>query len=117
MDVPGRAAPGRAAPGQRQVTIRHVVLFRWREGVGPAEVGELTQRLGELPGRIPELRHYQVGADLGLAEGNWDFCIVADVDDPDAFDRYARHPLHVELVEQGVRPLLADRAAIQYRLA
>ena len=34
-----------------------------------------------LPGQIPELRAYDVGADEGLVPGNGDFAVVADVDD------------------------------------
>lgn len=93
--------------------IRHVALFRWAESTTPEQVADIERRLAGLPGSIPQLRAYAFGADLGIGSGNFDFAVVADVDDEAGFVAYRDHPAHQEVL--GVlRPLLAERAAVQF---
>ena len=89
-------------------------MFRWAPGTTPAEVAALTTALRSLPAAIPALRDYRVGSDAGLAEGNWDFVVVADVDDADGWRAYVDHPAHQRVLVDLLRPMLGDRAAIQY---
>ena len=58
-----------------------------------------------------------IGADVGLSDGNFDFAVVADVDDVDGFRPYADHPAHIAVIVERIRPILADRAAVQYEVA
>jgi hypothetical protein len=94
--------------------LRHVVLFRWREGTTADQVEAVRAGAAALPARIPELVRYTVGADAGLVEGNWDFAVVADLEDADAYRRYADHPAHQALIAERIRPILAARAAVQF---
>ena len=55
----------------------------------------LQAALEELPARIPDLRAFRVGPDVGLAPGNADFAIVADVDDADGLDAALADEGHV----------------------
>ena len=71
------------------------------------------EALAELPDRIPEIRRYAFGADLGLAEGNYDFAVVGDFDDEDAYRRYAAHPEHQRVIAERIRPLIDSRVAVQ----
>ncbi|MFZ4516186.1 MAG: Dabb family protein [Acidimicrobiia bacterium] len=96
--------------------IRHVVLFTWSETTTDAEVAEITARLRALPGSIPELRSYYVGADLGIA-GTADFAVVADFDNAADFAAYQSHPLHVAVRDEWILPRVAHRHAVQYTLA
>lgn len=72
--------------------------------------------LAGLPSVIPELRDYRFGADAGVADGNWDFAVVADVDDANAWRAYFDHPAHQKVLVELLRPLLAERAAIQFEI-
>jgi hypothetical protein len=65
-------------------------------------------------GAIPEIRRYAFGPDAGLAEGNFDFAVVADFEDADAYRVYAAHPAHTGLIAERIRPLIAERVAVQY---
>ncbi|WP_083947969.1 Dabb family protein [Thermobifida cellulosilytica] len=71
--------------------------------------------LGRLPEAIPELKSYSFGADLGIAAGNHDFAVVADVEGEEGFRAYQEHPDH-QAVLAVIRPMLADRAAVQFTL-
>ncbi|REE99181.1 Dabb family protein [Thermomonospora umbrina] len=96
--------------------FRHVALFRWVEGTTTLQQDEVAARLRELPGLIPEIRSYSLGVDAKVNQGAFDFAVVADFDDRDAYLVYRDHPAHRAVVGEVVGPLLAERAAIQYEL-
>jgi hypothetical protein len=96
--------------------FRHVVLFRWKSGTGAAELEALAQALAALPAQVPEIRRYRFGADARATEGNFDFAIVADFDDVESWRRYVVHPAHQKLIAERIRPIVAERAAVQYPL-
>lgn len=93
--------------------IRHIALFRWREGVTSEQVAAVRERLAGLPEAIADLRAYSFGPDLGVSPGTYDFAVVADVADEAGFAGYRDHPAHQAALEV-IRPLLADRAAVQF---
>ncbi|MBB6172927.1 hypothetical protein HNR23_002987 [Nocardiopsis mwathae] len=97
------------------MALRHIALFRWTDGVTPDQVEAVVDGLSRLPSRIPELRDYTFGSDLGVSEGTYDFAVVADLADEKALDVYRDHPDHQEVLAL-IRPLLADRASAQIRI-
>ena len=96
--------------------FRHVVLFRWKPGTGEKALGALERGLRALPAAVPEIRAYRFGRDALEVKGNFDFAIVADFSDRDAWRRYADHPAHQALIAELVRPITAERAAVQMRV-
>lgn len=97
--------------------VRHVVVFSWKGGVTPEQIEGVSAALRRLPVVIPEIRDYRFGPDLGVNEGNADFVVVADFDSLDDYLVYRDHPDHRAVVNETIRPLLADRTAVQYQLA
>jgi hypothetical protein len=95
------------------MTVRHVVVFRWRPEVTDADVATVDAALDALPAQIPSLRGYHHGADLALGEGRWDYGIVAECDDVDGWRAYEQHPAHQQVVTEVLRPRIAERAAVQ----
>lgn len=89
-------------------------MFRWKQGTTALQVQALHEALRGLPALIPELREYRTGPDLGAVDGNWDFVVVADFDDAGGWDVYTWHPAHQEVVAELIRPMAAERAAVQY---
>ena len=49
--------------------------------------------------------------------GNFDLAVVADCDDVAGYRAYATHPAHLAVIAERIRPILADRAAVQYEVA
>jgi Stress responsive A/B Barrel Domain len=97
--------------------LRHVALFRWTAESTDEQRSAVAPALAELPGLIPELRDYRFGPDAGLAPGgNYDFAVVADLDSVDDYRAYSAHPAHVRVLTEVVRPIVADRAAVQFEL-
>jgi hypothetical protein len=95
--------------------IRHVVMFRWTAEATEAQKRQVAADLGRLPGLLPVLRAYHVGPDLGLAEGNFEFAVVADFDDLEGLQAYRDNPEHREIIARFIQPIAAERAAVQYQ--
>jgi hypothetical protein len=96
--------------------FRHVALFTWTEDATEAQKHALAGELRKLPSVIDAIRLYHVGPDAGLNPGNFDFAVVAEFDDANGYLAYRDHPIHREIVENYVNPIVTRRAAVQYQL-
>jgi hypothetical protein len=94
--------------------LRHVVMFRWKEGVGDEEKRSVAEGLGALPAAIPEIRRYEFGEDAGLSEGSFDFVLVADFETQVDYEVYQGHPDHQQVIRERIKPAISERAAAQY---
>ncbi len=99
-----------------QTYIRHVVLFKFRPDASAEDKQVMQDGLAALPTAIPELVRYRFGPDLGLADGNHDFAIVADVANRDDFRTYIEHPRHQDAIVRLIRPIIAERTAVQFEV-
>lgn len=95
------------------MAVRHIVLFRFVEGVTEEQVTAIEAGLAELPGRIPEIRRYRHGRDLGLNPANPGFGLVADFDSAEAFATYRDHPDHQAFIARCIVPAVAERISMQ----
>ena len=96
--------------------FRHVVLLRFTAATTAKDVRALSDALNALPARIPEIRDYRAGTDLGLAEENAHFAVVADFDDFAGYVTYRDDQEHQRVVAELIRPHLESRAAAQYEI-
>jgi hypothetical protein len=84
--------------------INHIVLFKLLE-VTPEKAEAARQVLAGMAGRIPELRHLEVGVNIVHSERSYDLALLARFDSLEDLQAYQVHPVHVEVVKylQGVR--------------
>jgi hypothetical protein len=94
--------------------IRHMVMFRWTEEATQEQKHRVAAELARLPSLVPSLRAFHAGADLGLNPGNFEFAVAADFDDIDGYLAYRDDPGHRAIISQFIRPIAAQRAALQY---
>ena len=94
--------------------LRHIALFRWKPEATAEDVSKIEAALHRLPGKIPCIQSYRFGRDLGVQEGNADFALVADFSDEEGLAVYANHPDHLAVIQNLIRPIMAQREAIQY---
>jgi len=77
--------------------IRHIVMWRVR-GANPEERAEarrlIKSEFESLRGRIPGLRHLEVGLDTSGVDYACDVVLFTEFDSQDALDAYARDPEH-----------------------
>ena len=78
--------------------IRHLAMFTIvdeKKAQKDALLAEAAEKLAPLVGVVPGLRSIEVHSDE-LGEGNYDFVIIATMDDIEAVKVYATHPEHVK---------------------
>jgi len=95
--------------------LRHIAVFRWKAGTTEEQVHAIEQGLAALPARLPQMRAYAFGRDLGMREGNADFAVVADFDDEDGWRTYTEDAEHRRVIEQLIAPVTEVRSAVQLR--
>ena len=94
--------------------LRHVVLLRWKPEASGADKQAVRDELAALPAAVPEIHRYVFGDDTGLADGNYDFAIIADFESRPDWQTYVTHEQHQRVIAERIRPILQDRAAVQY---
>lgn len=94
--------------------FRHVVMFRWAADATAEQRIAAIDALDRLREEITDLGSLTVGVDAGLAEGNADVVVVADFPSQDAYLAYAADPRHQTVVQTYLRPIIAERVALQH---
>lgn len=95
--------------------FRHVVMFEFADHVPDDYADQVRAALDALPSQISQIRSYVHGDDAGLADGNWDYVLVADFDTADDYVAYRDHPIHQQMISDTIVGNLANRASVQYR--
>lgn len=96
--------------------IRHVAMFTFTDGVTESQIDALDEALRSLPGLVDEIEAFTCGRDLRLADGTWDYVVVADFASIDAYASYASHADHVAILDESVKPLVAGIQRVQFAL-
>lgn len=95
--------------------IRHLALFtvvEEKRAERDALIAEAAERLAPLVGVVPGLHSIEVHTDE-LGEGNYDFAVIATMDDIEAVKVYATHPAHVEAAS-FIGTFRGERAVVDY---
>jgi hypothetical protein len=104
-----KAKAGEAAP------LRHVVLFRFKEGTPPEKIREIEQAFAALPEKIDTITDYEWGTNEspeGLADG-FTHCFLVTFADAKGRDVYLPHAAHKEFVTL-LRPHLDKACVVDY---
>lgn len=81
--------------------LRHIVLFKFKETVTPAQVDEVAAAFAALPKRIDVIKDFEWGTDNspeGKAAG-FTHCFFVTFADEKGRDIYLPHPAHQEFVK------------------
>jgi hypothetical protein len=90
--------------------IRSIALLRARGGHDRARMEEILEELRAM--QIPGLIRMWTGSDLGLRQGNWEYAIVSDLEDADAYRLYDADAEHNRLRAE-LAPLVEQIARCQ----
>lgn len=94
--------------------FRHVVTFRWNSQSSPEHVAALEEALSGLPALLPSLRRYAYGSDAGINEGNYDFAVMAEFDNPEGYLAYRDNDEHHRIIQTHIAPYLDSRTVVQF---
>ena len=82
-------------------TLRHVVLFAFKEDATPEQVDAVVADFATLPGAIPGIVSYEWGTNVspeGLNDG-FTHCFTLTFASAEARDGYLAHPAHGRFVD------------------
>ena len=103
-----------AAPPAEKV-LRHVVLFKFKEGTPAKDVDAVVKAFGALPSKISEVHAYEWGTDVSpekLSKG-LTHCFQLTFKTEAGRDVYLKHAAHTEFVGL-LKPILDDATVVDY---
>ena len=81
--------------------VRHVVLFKFKDGTSAEKVREIEQAFAKLPEQIEEIKAFEMGTNVspeGLDQGLTHAFLVTFADEKGR-DVYLTHPAHKAFVD------------------
>jgi len=78
--------------------ITHVVLFKLKDA-SSGSVEKARDVLLGMKGKIPLLRHLEVGLDILHSERSYDMALITRFDSMDDLKAYQTHPIHLEVAK------------------
>jgi len=79
--------------------IVHIVMFKFKNENIEKNLKEVTTKLNNLVGLIPELNSLEVGIDFSRSDRAFDLSLYSTFDTKEALKAYAIHPEHLKVVE------------------
>lgn len=77
---------------------------------------EIKTGLEALVGKVPGLVDVKVNIDGRLASSNADLMLDSTLESAEALAAYAKHPEHVKVADEKVRPFTAGRTCLDYEI-
>ncbi len=104
-----------AAEKESAPKLRHVVCVKFKEGVSKAQTERVIKAFAALPGKIPQIKEFEHGANNspeGLNKG-FTHCFTITFASEKDRDIYLPHPSHLEFVKI-IKPILDEVFVIDY---
>ena len=99
--------------GDRYQMITHIVFFKLADPF-PEMIAATRDRLLGMKGKIGEIRHLEVGADVIRSERSYDLALVARFDSLADLRIYQEHPVHAGDVVPYVKSVCSSIVAVDY---
>lgn len=93
--------------------ITHIVFFKFNDPT-PANLNATKEKLESMKGKIPQLRHIEVGIDVIRSERSYDLALVTKFDSLEDLQAYQVHPYHAGEVIPHMKSVTAASAAVDY---
>ncbi len=78
--------------------LKHVVLFKFKEGTTPEQIKEVEKAFAALPGKIDVIKGFEAGTNVSVENHSEGFthCFVVSFSSAADRDTYLNHPAHKE---------------------
>jgi hypothetical protein len=93
--------------------ITHIVFFKLNDQT-PENIAKAKDKLLSMAGKIPQLRHLEVGADMVRSERSYDLALVTKFESLDDLQAYQVHPYHAGEVVPYVKSAALSILAVDY---
>ncbi len=96
--------------------IEHLVLFKWKPETSTEKISEVMAHLKALKGKIPGIIDLSCGENFSERSQGFQHGLVVKFENKAALDAYMPHPIHQEVVQNLIKPILADILAVDYEI-
>ncbi len=99
--------------------VKHIILWTLKEMPEDEKAKvkvEIKTGLEALVGKVPGLVDVKVNIDGRLASSNADLMLDSTLESAEALAAYAKHPEHVKVADEKVRPFTAGRTCLDYEI-
>jgi hypothetical protein len=99
----------------QQTRLRHVVLFKFKDGAKPEEVKKVEDAFRALAGKISMIKDFEWGTNVSPEKLNQGLthCFFVTFDSDKDRDDYLVHPAHKQFVEV-LMPFLDKATVVDY---
>ena len=94
--------------------IEHLVLFKFKDGVGEDHMERAVAALRALAPRIPAIVELTAGRNFAARAQGFHVGLMVRLRDREGLAAYAAHPEHVAVVNELIKPFVADLIALDY---
>jgi heme-degrading monooxygenase HmoA len=93
-----KAENQKACPKECPKMLRHVVLFKFKDGATPEKIKEVETSFAALPGKIDVIKGFEMGTNVSVENRSEGFthCFVVSFSSESDRDAYLIHPAHKE---------------------
>jgi len=85
--------------------IKHILLFKFKEGVSEEEKNIGIEMLRALKDKVPEIREWEIGVQREKSDRFYDFAQVSSFESVEDMEYFGKNPEH-----EKVRQYLKERA-------
>jgi hypothetical protein len=94
--------------------IRHILLFRFRDGVPEQTVTAVLAELSSFPDRYPAMRNWACGRNVSTRDSSMTHGFVVEFDTEQDLLDYLGSASHEEFVRERWRPVIERQAIVSF---
>ena len=91
-----------------------MVLFKWKEDASAEAIIAAIEALKRLKNKIPSIIELSCGKDFSNRSQGFEHGLIVKFRDRNGLEEYSPHPAHQEVVQNLIKPILADIIALDY---
>lgn len=99
------------------MTIRHMVLFRFRDDAEPQLCQAVLDSLAALPSHYPAMQRFGLGENVSERDGSFSHVMTMEFASLDLLRAYLNSERHEALVRDWFAPNVAARAIASYAVS
>lgn len=94
--------------------IDHIVLFKWKEDASATAIAKAIEALKGLQGKVPGIVDLSCGENFSDRAKGFHHGLVVRFNTRDELAAYMPHPVHQEVVQNLIKPILQDILSVDY---
>ncbi len=94
--------------------IKHIVCFKLKDN-SKEECEKAKEILLSMEGKVPQIRHIEVGIDFLHSPRSYDIILQVELDSKDELDAYQNDDYHCSVVKKHMHSVQEASVAIDYK--